>query len=55
MAEQPAILVVDDDLIVIHVVSRLLKENGYRVLTAPDGQAAWELLQGHRHCRPPWY
>jgi CheY-like chemotaxis protein len=46
MAEQPAILVVDDDLIVIHVVSRLLKENGYRVLTAPDGQAAWELLQG---------
>jgi CheY-like chemotaxis protein len=46
MAEQTAILVVDDDLTVLQVVSRLLTENGYRVLTAPDGQAAWELLQG---------
>ena len=46
MAEQTTILVVDDDLTVLQVVSRLLTENGYRVLTAPDGQTAWELLQG---------
>jgi CheY-like chemotaxis protein len=45
MAYKPLILVVDDDPIVLRVVSRLLTENGYRVLTAPDGQAAWELLQ----------
>jgi CheY-like chemotaxis protein len=46
MAEQAAILVVDDDPIILRMVSRLLTENGYQVLTAPDGQAAWELLQG---------
>lgn len=46
MAEQRTILVVDDDPIILQVVSRLLTENGYRVLTASDGQAAWELLQG---------
>ena len=48
MASEPLILVVDDDPVVLRVVSRLLTADGYRVLTAPDGQAAWELLQ-----RPP--
>ena len=46
MADHPLILVVDDDAIILQVVSRLLTEKRYRVLTAPDGQAAWELLQG---------
>ena len=46
MADHPLILVVDDDAIILQVVSRLLTEKGYRVLTTPDGQAAWELLQG---------
>ena len=46
MASEPLILVVDDDAIVLRVVSRLLTAEGYRVLTAPNGQAAWELLQG---------
>ena len=46
MTEQTGIMVVDDDLTILQVVSRLLTENGYRVLTAPDGQAAWDLLQG---------
>lgn len=40
------ILVVDDDPVILRVVSRLLTGDGYHVLTAPDGQAAWELLQG---------
>ena len=43
---EPLILVVDDDPVILRVVSRLLTADGYRVLTAPDGQAAWELLQG---------
>jgi CheY-like chemotaxis protein len=46
MASEPLILVVDDDPVVLRVVSRLLAADGYRVLTAPDGQAAWGLLQG---------
>jgi CheY-like chemotaxis protein len=46
MAHEPVILVVDDDPVVLRVVSRLLRADGYRVVTAPDGQAAWELLQG---------
>jgi two-component system, cell cycle sensor histidine kinase and response regulator CckA len=52
MADLPLILVVDDDPTVLRVVSRLLTDNGYRVLTAPDGQAAWELLQGPPPLRP---
>jgi len=48
MTEQTWILVVDDDFTVLQVLSRLLTENGYQVLTARDGQAAWELLQGPR-------
>ena len=46
MPYEPLILVVDDDSVVLRVVSRLLTADGYRVLTAPDGQAAWESLQG---------
>ena len=46
MADQPLVLVVDDDPIVLRIVSRFLTEAGYRVLTAPDGQAAWDVLQG---------
>ena len=46
MAEQPVILVVDDDPVTIQVVSRLLTDNGYRAVTASDGETAWELLQG---------
>jgi CheY-like chemotaxis protein len=46
MADQPLILVVDDDPIILLVTSRHLTEGGYRVLTAPDGQEAWELIQG---------
>jgi CheY-like chemotaxis protein len=46
MADQPLILVVDDDPMTLRVLSRLLTDTGYRVLTASDGEAAWELLQG---------
>jgi two-component system, cell cycle sensor histidine kinase and response regulator CckA len=46
MAYQPLILVVDDDPVILRVVPRLLTDNGYRVVTAPDGEAAWGLLQG---------
>jgi two-component system cell cycle sensor histidine kinase/response regulator CckA len=46
MAYEPLILVVDDDPVILRVVSRLLTAEGYRVLTAADGQEAWDLLQG---------
>lgn len=52
MEDQPLILVVDDDPIILRVVSRLLTDTGYRVLTAPDGRAAWELLQGPPPLQP---
>jgi CheY-like chemotaxis protein len=46
MTYEPLILVVDDDRVILRVVSRLLTADRYRVMTAPDGQVAWELLQG---------
>ena len=52
MADQPLILIVDDDPIILLVTSRQLTEGGYRVLTAPDGQDAWELIQGPPSLQP---
>jgi two-component system chemotaxis response regulator CheY len=39
------ILVVDDDLNVCRFNADILARYGYQVVTAPDGQAAWEELQ----------
>ncbi len=39
------ILVADDETHILHVVSLKLKNAGYRVLTARDGQEALELAQ----------
>jgi DNA-binding response OmpR family regulator len=44
-AEQPPILVVDDEPIVVEVVSRYLKREGFPVLTAATGAAALELAR----------
>jgi two-component system alkaline phosphatase synthesis response regulator PhoP len=44
MAER-TILVADDESHILHVVSLKLKNAGYRVLTARDGQEALELAQ----------
>ena len=39
------ILVVDDDKISLHLVSRILKNFGYEVITASDGAEAWNILK----------
>ena len=42
---EKTILVADDESHILHVVSLKLKNAGYRVLTARDGQEALELAQ----------
>ena len=43
--EQKTILVADDETHILNVVSLKLKNAGFRVVTARDGQEAWELAQ----------
>jgi CheY-like chemotaxis protein len=38
------VLVVDDEEIVRNLIARMLREDGYRVLTAPDGFEALRIL-----------
>ncbi|WP_170285942.1 ATP-binding protein [Nocardioides rubriscoriae] len=45
---RPVVLVVDDHAALRHRVARTLSPLG-TILTAEDGQAAWELLDGGRH------
>ena len=45
---QKTILVADDESHILHVVSLKLRNAGYRVLTAHDGQEALELAQQER-------
>jgi DNA-binding response OmpR family regulator len=42
-ANQPNILVADDEVMIRNLVTLLLQENGYTVLSASDGQEALEL------------
>jgi CheY-like chemotaxis protein len=44
-ATGPTVLIADDDPGINHLLQTRLRRRGFRVLTAPDGQAAWELLQ----------
>ncbi len=39
------ILVVDDDEMVLEVLSRQLAQQGYDVSVAPDGEVAWNMIQ----------
>ena len=43
--EQKTILVADDETHILNVVSLKLKNAGFRVVCAHDGQEAWELAQ----------
>jgi DNA-binding response OmpR family regulator len=40
-------LVVEDEAPIRDIAERMLKRNGYRVLTAPDGEAAMDLFRAH--------
>lgn len=46
-ADQPTVLVVDDEAIVRDVVVRYLERDGYRTLAAGDGNTAWQLIEDH--------
>lgn len=43
MADTYRILVVDDDFSIVHIIETALKQAGYQVLTAHDGEAACHL------------
>jgi CheY-like chemotaxis protein len=40
------ILVVDDEQVLCELVARMLREVGYTVVTACNGEAGWELVSG---------
>lgn len=48
MEAVPVILVADDEAHILHVVSLKLRNAGYEVLTAGDGEEALELAMQHR-------
>jgi CheY-like chemotaxis protein len=48
MGEQKTILVADDETHILHVVSLKLRNAGYIVITARDGQEALEMAQQER-------
>ena len=48
MTQQKTILVADDESHILHVVSLKLRNAGYRVITAHDGQEALEAAQQER-------
>jgi CheY-like chemotaxis protein len=45
-APKQTILVVDDEEVICYLMARMLSEEGYRVLTAPDGFEALRILAG---------
>ena len=47
----PRVLVVDDDMDIRQLYAEVLTDCGYRVDTAPDGEAAWKTLYAARQSR----
>src|SRR5450631_677627 len=43
------ILVVDDDEVILNLISTVLAEAGFDVDAAPDGQEAWEALASQKY------
>ena len=50
MADTYQILVVDDDFSIVNIIETALKQAGYQVLTAHDGEAACQIVNT-RHPR----
>lgn len=42
------ILVVDDDAVILELISKILAQNGYEVILAPDGFEALNLLEQNK-------
>ena len=51
---KPIVLVVDDEPIVVEVVERYLRRDGFRVVTAATADEAWDGGAEHRARRPAW-
>ncbi len=41
----PLVLIVDDELHMCTILRRILKKEGYRVITAPDGETAFQFIR----------
>ena len=48
MADQPTVLVVDDESHIVHVVTLKLQNAGYTVLTAADGEEGLAMAEHHQ-------
>ena len=48
MKKHTNIMVVDDELAILRLLSRTLKEEGYNVVTAPDGESALSQLAKYK-------
>jgi CheY-like chemotaxis protein len=44
-SEPPTVLIVDDEPAIVDLLSQLLEDEGFRVVSAGDGLAAWETAQ----------
>jgi CheY-like chemotaxis protein len=47
MGNQPNLVVVDDEPMMLHLLSQTLGSQGFNVLTAPNGVEAFELIKGN--------
>ena len=47
MSEQPFVLVVDDEPLILNLVKEILSQEGYQVETAGNGKEALQALQAH--------
>jgi CheY-like chemotaxis protein len=47
-SEPPTVLIVDDEPAIVDLLSQLLEDEGYRVVSAGDGMAALETAQKRR-------
>lgn len=45
VTSSPLVLVVDDEIHMCHVLRRILEKEGYKVITAPDGEKALRLTK----------
>ncbi len=45
VTSSPLVLVVDDELHICNVLRRILKKEGYKVITAPDGETALQFTK----------
>ncbi|RME26408.1 MAG: response regulator [Deltaproteobacteria bacterium] len=46
--EKKTVLVVDDEPDVVEYFRTVLQDNGFEVMTAPDGKEAWKLVESNR-------